>query len=84
VVPERIRKGVATKLGITLAEYDERQARGEWWCSGCRTWHDAEVVKASTPGYCNYSHARYRRDRSVQRYRQTQEWKDRLARVLVK
>lgn len=83
-VSERIRKGAATKLGISLAEYDGRRARGEWRCSGCRAWHPADVPAGSTPGFCRASHSQWRRDRGEMRQRQTQEWKDRLARLLVK
>ncbi|HUR74416.1 MAG TPA: hypothetical protein VMZ00_09070 [Sporichthya sp.] len=35
----RIRVTAATRLGITLAEYDRRVAAGEKWCGGCRNWH---------------------------------------------
>lgn len=79
-VPERIRKGAATKLGITLAEYDARIAAGDWRCSGCKAWHGPELL-GSTRGYCQESRRNY--DRSVQRYRQGQEYRDRLVRLLV-
>lgn len=80
MVPERIRKGAATKIGVSLDEYDRRVAAGEWWCSGCRVWHPAEVA-STTRGCCQAGRRRY--DRAVQRYRKSQEYRDRLARLLV-
>lgn len=81
MVSERSRKSAATRIGVSLEEYDRRRAAGEWWCSGCRVWHAAEL-RSSTRGLCQAGRRRY--DRSVQRYRRTQEYRDRLARLLVK
>jgi hypothetical protein len=37
--PLRVRKTAAARLGVTLAEYDQRRAAGEKWCTGCKQWH---------------------------------------------
>lgn len=81
VVAERSRKSAATRIGVSLEEYDRRHAAGEWWCSGCKAWHPA-ALRSSTRGLCQAGRRRY--DRSVQRYRQSREYLDRLARLLVK
>lgn len=39
-VPLHIRGTAASRIGITLAEYDQHRRAGEKWYGGCRTWHD--------------------------------------------
>lgn len=77
----RIRKGTATRLGMTLADYDAQLAAGNRWCCGCPGWHpDAEFPP--TGSYCRAAwRARNggRKDRRAEEYR---NWL--LARVLVK
>jgi hypothetical protein len=69
---EQRRKGAATRIGVTLAEYEARRAAGEKWCWRCRSWQWREEFppNASTAdgrqamcGDCKrtYNHARYRK-----------------------
>lgn len=37
--PVRARATAASRLGLTLDEYDRRLASGQKWCGGCREWH---------------------------------------------
>lgn len=34
-----VKKGAASRIGISVAEYDLRVAAGQKWCIGCRRWH---------------------------------------------
>lgn len=34
-----VRKVAASRIGVTLAEYDVHVAQGEKWCTRCKTWH---------------------------------------------
>jgi hypothetical protein len=36
------RKGHATRLGLTLEEYELRVSAGLHYCTSCKDWHDAE------------------------------------------
>jgi hypothetical protein len=35
----RFRASAASRIGITLAEYDAKTAAGQKWCGGCKDWH---------------------------------------------
>ncbi len=39
--PEGVRKAAATRLGLSLAEYEEHLDAGLLWCWRCREWHPA-------------------------------------------
>jgi hypothetical protein len=41
------RQTAATRIGVTLSEYDARQAAGEKWCKPCRAWHPREAFSIS-------------------------------------
>lgn len=36
--PQRVRAAAATRIGVSLADYDRRRAAGEKWCTGCKRW----------------------------------------------
>lgn len=38
-VPLRTRSTAASRIGVTLQEYDQRRMAGEKWCGSCRSWH---------------------------------------------
>lgn len=47
------RRTAATRIGVTLAEYDARLLAGEKWCGSCRTWHGRgrfELDRSRTDG----------------------------------
>lgn len=46
---EGVKRAAATRVGLTLAEYQGRLDAGEKWCSGCRCWkvRDAFCLDAS-------------------------------------
>lgn len=79
--PDRIRKGTATRLGVTLAEYDAHLVAGERWCCGHKRWELASGFPA-TGGYCRVAHAARTRRRDDRRGEEFRRWL--LARVLVK
>ena len=79
--PERIRRSVASRLGMTLVEYDVHRAAGERWCSGCRGWHPVAEF-GPTAGYCRPAQRRRQRDGLHARSEEFRNWL--LARVLVK
>lgn len=37
-IPRQVRATAASRIGISLAEYDALRANGLKWCMGCRTW----------------------------------------------
>ncbi|MEV4975594.1 hypothetical protein [Streptomyces scopuliridis] len=39
----RIRATAATRIGVTLAEYDSNRAAGLKWCTGCKKWHSRDA-----------------------------------------
>lgn len=81
MTPERNRKAAATRIGVSLDEYDRRRAAGEFWCTGHQHWELADAV-SSRRGYCVEAH------RTRQRAKRDREWIEfrnwLLARVLVK
>jgi hypothetical protein len=82
VAPERIRRGAATKLGVSLDEYDRRKAAGEFWCSGHQRWEPAAAVSSSRRGYCAETQRLRRRASQERQWQEFRNWV--LARVLVK
>ena len=79
--PERLRKATATKLGLTLAEYDAHLAAGELWCTGCKGWHDSSAFYPNAH-WCKASTAADKRARRDREWVEFRNWL--LARVLVK
>lgn len=69
----RSRRATATRLRMTLAEYDRRLAAGEKWCTTAKEWHAGS--KFSAAGRCRI-HGR--------RTAAEKEYNDRLARLLAK
>lgn len=53
-------KSAARQIGVSVDEYAERVARGEWWCCRCRQWLTDEP---KMPGWCYPCSAAYRRER---------------------
>lgn len=37
------RKAAATRVGLTLQEYEARVAAGEKWCTACKEWHQRDA-----------------------------------------
>ena len=40
-VPLRTRATAAARIGVSLAEYDERRTNGQKWCTGCKAWQQS-------------------------------------------
>lgn len=79
--PERLRQATATKLGLTLAEYDSRLSAGELWCTGCKAWHDSSAFHRNAH-WCKKSTTAARREKRNREWLEFRNWL--LARVLVK
>lgn len=46
-------KGAANRIGVTVAEYNQRVAAGLKWCTGCKEWHSRSAFsqdKSRTDG----------------------------------
>ncbi|MFD3516289.1 HNH endonuclease [Streptomyces sp. NPDC058657] len=39
----RFRASAATRIGVSLAEYDTKLAAGLKWCTGCKEWHTRQA-----------------------------------------
>lgn len=38
----------ASRIGITLVEYEAHRAQGERWCSRCKQWHPEAAFSADS------------------------------------
>lgn len=71
--PSPLHRASAKKLGISPETYAAHVARGERWCSGCKTWHERSAFgrnryNADGLAYrCKTSDARRKRGRRSER-----------------
>lgn len=79
---ERYRKGAATRLGMTLEEYDNRLSSGERWCSGCRQWQPECDFYRGDAAECKTVRRERKRAAREHEWQAFRNWL--LARVLVK